>query len=63
MNWLRRILRINRENDMSLIKSASKKAVGENIKKEVAAGAPQKKAVAIALNVQREAKKKSGKSK
>lgn len=48
---------------MSLIKSASKKAVGENIKTEMAAGIPQKKAVAIALNVQREAKKKSGKSK
>lgn len=48
---------------MPLIKSASKKAVSENIKKEVSTGVPQKKAVAIALNVQREAKKKSGKSK
>lgn len=48
---------------MPLIKSASKKAVGENIKAEMHANKPQKQAVAIALSVQREAKKKSGKSK
>ena len=44
---------------MPLIKSASKKAVPKNILREMAAGKPQKQAVAIALNVQREAKKKS----
>jgi len=40
---------------MPLIKSKSKKAVGENIKREIAAGKPQKQAVAIALDVQRKA--------
>lgn len=40
---------------MPLIKSKSKKAVGENIKREIAAGKPQKQAVAIALDVQRRA--------
>jgi hypothetical protein len=43
---------------MPLKKSKSKKAVGENIKTEMKAGKPQKQAVAIALNVQRDAKKK-----
>lgn len=38
---------------MPLIKSGSKKAVSENIKREMAAGKPQKQAVAIALDVQR----------
>ena len=38
---------------MPLIKSGSKKAVGENIKTEMAAGRPQKQAVAIALSTQR----------
>lgn len=42
---------------MPLIKSKSKKAVGENIKREMAAGKPQKQAVAIALNTQRRAGK------
>lgn len=42
---------------MPLKKSASKKAVSENIKREMAAGRPQKQAVAIALDVQRRAKK------
>jgi len=42
---------------MPLIKSKSEKAVGKNIKKEMETGKPQKQAVAIALNVQREAKK------
>lgn len=40
---------------MPLIKSASKKAVGKNIKKEVAAGKPRKQAIAIALSTQRKA--------
>jgi hypothetical protein len=43
---------------MPLKKSKSKKAVGQNIKTEMKAGKPQKQAVAIALNTQREAKKK-----
>lgn len=42
---------------MPLKKSASKKAVSQNIKAEVKTGKPVKQAVAIALNVQREAKK------
>jgi hypothetical protein len=45
---------------MPLVKSASKKAVSENIRREVAAGRPQKQAVAIALNTQRQARKKKG---
>lgn len=42
---------------MPLVKSASKKAVGKNIKTEMAAGRPQKQAIAIALSTQREAAK------
>ena len=42
---------------MPLMKSKSKEAVSKNIKTEIKAGKPQKQAVAIALNVQREAKK------
>jgi len=48
---------------MPLIKSASPKAVAPNIKTEMAAGKPQKQAVAIALNTQRQAGKKGGRSK
>lgn len=40
---------------MPLVKSKSKKAVGENIKRELAAGKPKKQAIAIALDVQRKA--------
>jgi len=40
---------------MPLDKSGSKKAVGANIKTEMAHGKPQKQAVAIALSVQRRA--------
>lgn len=47
---------------MPLVKSSSKKAVGENIKREEKAGKPKKQAVAIALSVQREAAKGSRKS-
>lgn len=43
---------------MPLKKLTSKKAVSENIKTEMKAGRPQKQAVAIALSVQREAKKR-----
>jgi hypothetical protein len=43
---------------MPLKKSASKAAVGQNIKAEVKAGKPVKQAVAIALDVQRRAKGK-----
>lgn len=43
---------------MPLVKSKSRKAVGENIKREESAGRPRKQAIAIALNVQREAGKK-----
>ena len=38
---------------MPLKESASKEAVGENIKAEEKAGKPKKQAVAIALSVQR----------
>ena len=43
---------------MPLNKSPSKAAVSQNIRTEIKAGKPQKQAVAIALNVQREAKQK-----
>lgn len=49
------------EFGMPLIKSMAGKNVAKNIKTELAAGKPQKQAVAIALNVQREAKKKARK--
>lgn len=42
---------------MPLIKSGSKKAMGTNIKREISAGKPRKQAIAIALDVQRRAKK------
>jgi len=43
---------------MPLKKSGSKKAISANIKTEMAAGKPQKQAVAIALDVARRSKKK-----
>jgi hypothetical protein len=43
---------------MPLSKGKSKASVSKNIKTEMAAGKPQKQAVAIALSVQRKAKKK-----
>ena len=47
---------------MPLIKSKSDKAVSKNIATEMNTGkVPQKQAVAIALNTQREAKKKDKK--
>jgi len=48
---------------MPLVKSGSKKAIGENIKQEEAANKPRKQAVAIALNVAREAGAKIPKKK
>ena len=45
---------------MPLVKSKSPKAFKENIKAEIAAGKPQKQAVAIAYDVQRRAKKADG---
>lgn len=41
---------------MPLIKSGSRKAVSQNIRTEVAAGKPQKQAVAIALSTADRAK-------
>lgn len=46
---------------MPLIKSTSKKAFSANIKKEIAAGKPQKQAVAIAYSVKRKATPKKRK--
>ena len=45
---------------MPLVKSASKEAFRKNVKAEMAAGKPQKQAVAIAYSTQREAATKSG---
>ena len=42
---------------MPLIKSGSKKAFGSNIKAEIAAGKPQKQAVAIAYSVAKKSPK------
>lgn len=43
---------------MPLVKSSSKKAFEENVRREIKAGKPQKQAVAIAYSVQRKAKEK-----
>ena len=44
---------------MPLAKGKSNKAVSKNIKTEMAAGKPQKQAVAIAMSVAKKKKKKS----
>jgi hypothetical protein len=46
---------------MPLIKSMTPKAMSKNIAKEIAAGKPQKQAVAIGYAVNREAEKKERK--
>ena len=43
-----------------LKKGTSQKTISQNIKTEMAAGRPQKQAVAIALNTARESAKKGG---
>jgi hypothetical protein len=43
---------------MPLVKGSSQKAVSQNIKTEIAAGRPQKQAVAIALHVAGKSKSK-----
>jgi hypothetical protein len=48
---------------MPLVKSASKNAFRKNVKTEMAAGKPQKQAVAISYSVKRAAAKKGGKGK
>lgn len=48
---------------MPLIKSAAKKYVGKNIATELGAGKPRAQAIAIALNTQRQARKKGHGSK
>ena len=48
---------------MPLKKGKSKKAIGENVKTEMAAGKPQKQAVAIALNTARKSGAKIPKNK
>ncbi len=47
---------------MPLIKSKSKKAFGKNVSAEMAAGKPQRQAVAIAYSVKREAEKSGRKA-
>jgi hypothetical protein len=48
---------------MPLNKSGSKRAFSENVRTEMAAGKPQKQALAIAYSVQREGAKRPSKRK
>jgi len=43
---------------MPLVKSPSKKAFSTNVRREIAAGKPQKQAVAIAYSVRRSSNRK-----
>jgi hypothetical protein len=45
--------------NMPLVKSTSKGAFKTNIKREIAAGKPQKQSVAIAYSVKRQAQRRS----
>lgn len=45
---------------MPLVKSTGRKAFSTNVKREIAAGKPQKQAVAIAYSTQREAQRRGG---
>jgi hypothetical protein len=51
-------LRLQKRNNMPLVKSKTPEAFRKNIKAEVKAGKPVKQAVAIAYAVKREAEKK-----
>ena len=51
-------LKLQRKNNMPLVKSKTPEAFRKNIKTEVKAGKPVKQAVAIAYAVKREAEKK-----
>lgn len=42
---------------MPLVKGKSKKAISQNIKKEIEAGKPRRQAIAIALSVARKKRK------
>lgn len=48
---------------MPLVKGSGKKAISSNIKTEMAAGKPQKQAIAIAMSEAGQSKKKGGKPK
>ena len=55
------IQQLNEVSPVPLKPGKSKKVISENIRKEIAAGRPQKQAVAIALSTARGGKKKGGK--
>lgn len=57
LNWMLK------EKSMPLSKGKSQKSISKNIKTEIAAGKPQKQAVAIALNTARKSGAKIPKKK